>query len=629
MSFAYWLVSKRSEIKIQLYFLRQFVFWLVFFQLNRAVFLICHWDKTADAPFGEVISAFWHAAYLDISTACYITTLSFLLISILAFTGFNLFNKINEWYSYLVISSVSILVACEVGVFGEWETKLSYKAVLYLENPGEMFRSTEGEVLVLSAFLILLQSSVGIYSYRQWVHKKFENKSKWYVSLTFLLLTPFLLALGLRGGLQKIPIGQSDVYFSTYNFLNTAAVNSTWNLMHSVMQNNKYMNKNPYEFYNFEQAKKIVQNLHKVEKDTTINILTNKHPNVVLIIVEGWSGDLIQSLGGYEGITPQFALLEKEGLLFTEIYSSGTRSHQGMAAIFSGYPAHPITSIITQPSKFEQLPCINEQFLKAGYNTSFMFGGQLNYGNIKGYMYFNKFHKIIEGKDFSDDIPTGRLGVHDEYLYANSIEELKNEKQPFFHALFTMSSHSPYDYPMEDVFYWGGNHQAYINSVFYSDKCLGDYIAQARKQEWFDNTLFVIIPDHSHDSPKNWHIFSPEYRKIPILFFGNVIKEEFKGVKWNKLGAQPDIAATLMAQLNLEHKQFKWSKNLLNPYVQEFAFYETGDVVGWVRKQGAFSCNYGLKICYHEKFDDTAPKDSIIAEGKSYLQVLFQDYLDY
>ncbi|MFH1540445.1 MAG: sulfatase-like hydrolase/transferase, partial [Elusimicrobiota bacterium] len=227
----------------------------------------------------------------------------------------------------------------------------------------------------------------------------------------FILITPFLLFLGIRGGIQQIPIQQSDAYFSKHNVLNLAAVNSGWNLAQSIIENKKVIEKNPFQYYPFDEAKKIVQELHNVKKDTTINILNPTRnssnglktnlPNIVLIILEGWSGDLVKSLGGYDSITPNLEKLISEGILFENIYAGGSWSDHGISAIFSAFPAPPMgLSIIAQPNKYIHLPCISEELKNTGYNTSFLFGGQLSYGNIKAYLYYNKFDKIIEGKDF-------------------------------------------------------------------------------------------------------------------------------------------------------------------------------------------------------------------------------------
>jgi phosphoglycerol transferase MdoB-like AlkP superfamily enzyme len=182
---------------------------------------------------------------------------------------------------------------------------------------------------------------------------------------------------------------------------------------------------------------------------------------------------------------------------------------------------------------------------------------------------------------------------------------------------------------MKDVFDWGENEKGYINSAYYTDKCLGNYFKEAEKQHWYKNTLFIIVADHSHNSPRNWHIFSPKYRKIPLLLYGEVIKEEYRGVKWSKLGSQVDLAATVLSQLNMDYSAFKWSKNLFHSGVAEYAYYEVGDGLGWVTPHNRFVYHKGLNNYYEEKYENEEKKQETLKQGKSYLQVLFQEYLDF
>ncbi|MBK9015105.1 MAG: LTA synthase family protein [Saprospiraceae bacterium] len=352
-------------------------------------------------------------------------------------------------------------------------------------------------------------------------------------------------------------------------------------------------------------------------------------PNIVLVVLEGWSSDLIKSCGGYDGVTPNMERMISQGYFFNNCYASGYLSDQGMAAIFSAFPAQPKTSIIQEPNKYGHLPCINTELEKLGYHTSFLFGGQLSYGNIRSYMYFNGFDRIVEGKDFDSSIPQCKLGVADEYLYARQLEELAKEQEPFFAAMFTLSSHSPYDMPMEEVLHWGDKEKGYINSVYYADKCIQDFIEKAKTTSWYKNTLFVFVSDHGHRSPKNWVFYQPEYRKIPLLFYGEVIKPEYRGKIDTVVAAQTDLAATLLGQLDIEAGKYTYSKNLLNPSAQRHVFYSFDEGLCFIKPTG--------QLCWHvkdqridfEKTNTEAGKQELLQEGKAILQVLTKEYFSF
>ena len=232
----------------------------------------------------------------------------------------------------------------------------------------------------------------------------------------------------------------------------------------------------------------------------------------------------------------------------------------------------------------------------------------------------------MEGSDFPKTMPQGKLGIHDEFTLGYMAKDIGKMKQPFFSALFTLSTHSPWDQPFGKPLKWGDNEHEYINAAYYTDHCLGEFFAMARTQPWFENTLFIIVADHSHNSYRNWHPQSREYHKIPMLFYGNAIREEYRGTVWHKLGNQHDLAATLLGQLDLPAANFRFSKNLFNPSVPEFAYYTTEDGVGWIRNNGYFT--YEKKSDYYYWWTDPKLPDSIRKEGKAYLQTVFSMYMN-
>lgn len=609
---------------------KQLFFWMLFFAMARVVFLLYYLGnlKADGAGFFETLAGFFYALKLDFATACYFMVIPFFILLIQSFWTPSFLNFLNKGYSLFLMIVYTLITAGELGLYGEWKTKLNYKALMYFEHPAEVYNSASTIQFFSLLFIVVTLSAFSFWIYRKIFYKNINSEKRNYIfSVLFLLITPPLLVVGMRGGIQQIPIIQSQSYYSDKNILNLAATNNAFNLYISVIENLNNLGRNPFKYYEMDDAAKTIKQIYAVEKDTTINILNTNRPNVVILILESWSSDLIESLGGEPGITPEFRKLEKEGVLFTQILSSGSRSEQGMASIFGGFPAHPISSITKQPDKFVHLPSLVHVFNDLGYATSFYFGGQLIYGNIKGYIIYNQFNRIIEGDNFDRSAPKGKLGVHDEYTLDRLYHDLNSEEQPFFAGLFTLSSHSPYDQPMEELFTWGGNENHYINSAYYADHCLGNFFSSARTQPWFDNTLFILTADHSHNSYKNWPYHTVEYHSIPVLFYGKVIRDEYRGTKWAQPGSQVDFAATILAQMELPHDQFKWSRNLFNPYSPKFRYFGFDNGVIWTEPQGGFSYDADLNM-YYWKTPDTIG-EQVIKNGKIYLQEVFQEYLDH
>ncbi len=617
--------------KLFLLILRQLFFWILFFNFTRLVFLVYYSGiiSVEGIRFTEVLGVFSHAFKLDLATACYFMIFPFLLLLLQSIWSPAWLNTLNKVYSCIMISVYSLSAAAEMGIYAEWKTKLTYKVIKYLSHPSEIYNSAETGTFFLLLLLFALMIAAGSFAYLRWFYRDFTwEKLPFWHSVIFALVIPPLLFTGLRGGVQQIPINQSQSYFSAHNILNLAAVNNAFNLYISIFENLGNMKENPFSFMDDKQAAVIMQGIYDVKKDTTVSVLTTTRPNIVILIMESWSADLIYELGGEPGITPRFSQLVKQGILFNSIYASGSRSEQGMACIFGGFPAHPISSITVQPDKFVKLPSLVSEMKKLNYSTAFYFGGQLIYGNIKSYIIFNGFDQIMEGENFPASIPRGKLGIHDEFSLGYMVNDLDRFRQPFLASLFTVSTHSPWDQPYQKPLKWGGNEQEYINAAYYTDHCLGEFFAKARQKPWFANTLFIIVADHSHNSYRNWHPESKEYHKIPLLMYGDVIKPEFRGKVWNKLGSQHDIASTLLAQMELQHESFRYSKNLFNPYSGEFAYYSTEDGAGWLHGGSYYTFEahpyIGYKWSYFAPGTDST---QTIKEARAYLQSVFGNYL--
>ena len=615
--------------------LKLFLFWIIFFFILRIVFLVYNYGflRLDEISFAEAIASCYFGLKLDASVTSYILLFPFFLLFVQSIILKKWINPLMKIYTGIIILIFSLITAIEFGIYSEWKTKLSYKALTYLSNPDEIFNS----ISTLQFFFLILIVSVlffiGYFIYKKgfykWINIKKRNIT---FSLLFLLLTPCFLFLGIRGGFQEIPITRSQSYYSKHNILNLAALNSGYNLFMSTMENYRFIDENPFKSFPEEKASLIVKKIHEVQKDTTVSIFKTPRPNIVVFLLESWAGDLIESLNGFPGITPNFQKLEKEGVLFTNHYASGNRSQQAMASLFGGFPAIPITTLTNHPEKYKKLPSLVKILNKEGYHTSFYFGGQLIYGNIKSYIIFNEFDDIVEGKDFTGNLIKGKLGVHDEFVFRQQINDLNKMKEPFFSVIFTLSSHSPYDFPSEKQIDFGGKENSFLNSAHYTDKCLGEYFNLAKKQPWYDNTIFILIADHSHNTNSNHPLETFEYRKIPLLILGKPLNDECKGKKINRIASNTDIPATLLKQLNLDTKDFFWSKNLFNPYSPEFAYFELNEGAGWKRPEGHFVINKLIDHYYIINMEpgvSEAKKDSVIIEGKAYLQQVFQEFMDF
>lgn len=605
---------------------------MLFFALQRAIFLIYYTQtiKISKIPLGNVLQTFIAAIKLDAATTSYILIIPCILLVIRGFTVKKWVTTANNMYTLLVLLIYLLISSGELGLFGEWQTKLNYKAIAYLKNPTEVYNSISTARFFFLIGLVIAQLIVFYFLYKKYINRndKSAYSDKVLSKIIFIVFVPILLFIGMRGGINQIPISASESYFSRYNILNIAAVNNAYYLTFNLIEYSHFEETNQFEFMPDDEALMIVKKLHQVEKDTTTMILKSNRPNIIVIFLESWSGDLIESLGGQPGLTPEFHELEKEGFLFKNFYTTGNRSQQAIAAVFAGLPAIPISTLTDYPHKYKALPSLVKDLKAEGYYSSFVFGGDLNYGNIKSYLIYNQFDNLVEEDDFGSTAVRGKLGVHDEDLFDRVLAEVDDQPEPFFTVALTLSSHSPYDQPGERPIDWIEFENEYVNSAWYTDRCLGNFFRKAKEKPWFENTLFIVLSDHSHMSYNNYQLWSFQYRHIPLLFLGGALSDDFRGQQHDRVASNSDITSTILKQLELNTDEYFWSKNMFNPYAPQFAFFETNNGFGWKNSE------YFLESHVVESFDwnKNVPNDKLDAfrkEGQAYLQTLLKEFIEY
>ncbi len=471
---------------------------------------------------------------------------------------------------------------------------------------------------LLIIFLIITMAFIAIYKK---YFNRFIDRKQAKIYILDILFSAFLLAflfVPIRGGIQKIPMNLSDVYFSEKLFADHAAINLPWNITFSIL--NKNNDKNPFDYFSEDTSAALVDSLYNTGQKRIPSILSTEKPNIVIVILESYTAKWVGCLGGVPGVTPNLDKIAGEGLLFTNIYAAGDRSEKGQIAILSGYPNQAINSIIKTPNKTRGLASLSSELEKAGYTTSYTYGGELEFANIKSYLVNAGFDKLTDKYSFPVAERTTSWGVHDQFVFDRFFENLNKEKQPFFATIFSLSSHEPYDVPLK---HFAGTDETTLfkNSVYYTDSVVGNFISKCKLMPWWNNTLIVFVADHGHPLPGNDANDRPAKFHIPLIFSGGALN--MKGVI-NNIGSQTDIATTLLDQLKLPSDKFKWGKDLLDSSAKQFAFYSFNNGFGFVTPQGTETIdNVSKKTIYKDAGFDT----SNIKFGKAYMQFSYQDYL--
>jgi len=619
---------KLNEIRIP-YLVRLIFFWMIYFAIFRLLFVIYHHAKVPDGQHGDTVLAFVNGLRLDLSAACMAVLIPFFLWALQKFYKKKAIDSINRWVNYSLISLVSLLCIANIKMYGEWGTLLNARALNYIIYPKEILTFISLWSVSLLLIICALFVFIGIKLYSLLVTNFSAPIENMYFRIAQILLIPGLLLLGYRGGFQLTPINESSAYYSNLQINNHVAINPLWYLGHSIVEANE--TNNPYIFDSkIEEAKSSTEKLLLKSTEASDVILKTKKPNVVIIILESWTADLIKKLGGEENVTPHFDELTKEGLLFSQIYSSGFRTEQGLVSVLSGYPAQPNNSIVTTPSKAEKLPSLSTELGKQGYQSSFYYGGEVEFANMKTYLSNTHFVKIIDKNNFSGKELNSKWGAHDEFVFSKQLHELKSEKQPFFSVVLTLSTHEPFEVTMQTPFTGTEEGELFKKAAYYTDYCLYNYFVEAKKQPWYENTLFVLVADHGHRLPRERDMNLPEGRRITTFITGGALVDSLKGKVFDKICNQHDLPATLLKQLGLSSDDFKWSKDVFNANTKPFAYYSNENVLGWITPEQSIAYYYAT-----QKADVVSPSknekldNEKLNEAKAYLQTLYQNYLDY
>ncbi|SHL98775.1 LTA synthase family protein [Hymenobacter psychrotolerans] len=610
---------------------RYFLFWLAFFVVAKAVFLLYHFGKAGTLPAGTLAGIFGYGLRLDASAAAYLSLVPFVLLMAGSLLGNRAgTDRLIRFYTAVTGVLVAFLSTADLELYRTWGFRLDATPLQYLNSPAEMAASAGSAplLLLIGAFIGLLL--LGYLLYNTIVGRLPQLPAGFGRGRAALasLLYAVLLVVPLRGGVQQIPINQSDVYFASQPFANHAAVNVPWNVVNSLTT---LRDTDParYQFLPDSTAQRLVRPLYTytdtpAADSATTGLLRTARPNVVFIILESFTAKLVGSMGGEAGITPNLDSLARTGVLFSNIYAAGDRSQKGLVALLSGYPSQPTSGgIIKSPRKTEQLPHLARSLKQAGYSTQYYYGGELAFANMKSYLMTAGYARLTERADFPKSQQNSKWGAHDHVLFDKVLADLRTQRQPFFTTAFTLSSHEPFEIPIPRKFRGTDETALFRNSVYYTDWALGRFLHEARQQPWYDNTLLVLVADHGHTLPGFSAVDSPDKFQIPLVLAGGALRPEARGRVVRSLGSQTDIAATLLAQLQLPATGYRWSRDLLRPVQQPSAFYCYNDGFGFVTPAGSLTFD---NVSGRETSRTKGVPSRQLRQGQAYEQLSMQDY---
>lgn len=294
---------------------------------------------------------------------------------------------------------------------------------------------------------------------------------------------------------------------------------------------------------------------------TVSNPGTPRTPNIVLVTIESLSGKYLGSNGDPRNLTPNLDALRKQSLYFNNFYATGTRTDRGLEAITLSMPPTPGRSIVKRIGRESGFASLGQHLSEVGYDSVFVYGGRGYFDNMNAFFSGNGYRVVDQTSvDESDISFKNAWGMSDEDLYRQAVKlaDADHANQvPFFLQLMTTSNHRPYTYPDGKIDIKSGNGRD--GAVKYTDYAIGQFLAEARKKPWFDNTLFIFVADHTAGSAGKEDLPVQNYQ-IPLFIYGpKLIEAREEG----KLASQIDLAPTLLGLLNMSYTSTFFGRNLL------------------------------------------------------------------
>jgi FeS assembly ATPase SufC len=467
----------------------------------------------------------------------------------------------------LAAALISIIFVVDMALYTFWGFKLDASVFLYIDSPKEALASVSVGFILLRVLAILLLIALNSWVLLKITPSVLTATRKRIAGTAGMLLLGGVLFIIIRGGVTESTSNIGQVYFSNEPFLNHSAVNPDFSLLSSMGKSQDFASE--FNFFDEEKRAALFDGLYPTtDGDSIIQVLNTKRPNILIILMEGFGGAFVEPLGGLPDVTPHFNRLSKEGVFFTNCYANSFRTDRGTVCTFSGYLGLPTASVMKIPAKSRTLPAIAEGLSKAGYKTDFLYGGDINFTNMKSYLLSTGYQRLTANTDFSLAEQTSNAwGVNDDITFEYLYNQLRNRKEegPWHTAFLTLSSHEPFEVPYHRL------EDKIPNAFAYTDECLGKFVDRLKQTPAWKDLLVICLPDHGFYYPREGSNAMPRFYHIPLLWLGGAVKQP---MQVDKIMNQTDLAATLLGQLGLEHTAFTFSRNVLgSDYKYPFAFY--------------------------------------------------------
>lgn len=586
---------------------RIYLTWLLVFLLEKPAFMLYY-----HLPVSKVGEVLWHGLSLDLAMSGYLTSVPAVILLVSVWWRPKALSYLMKGFMMVASFLVAFTFMLNLVLYGYWNFPLDSTPIYYfLTSPKDAFASANlfQELLGMIATFVL---AYGIYWLVRW-KASYQVESRPIRQTFLMIVTLGMLFLSIRGSVTVSSTNTGKAYFSHVMELNHAAVNPTFSLFESFAHQVDFGRQ--YRFMTDDQADKYFKQMVCTESDEARTLLRTDRPDDILLIIwEGFPKDLMTALGGKRNVAVEMDSLAHHAILFRQFYANSFRTDRGLVSVLSGYPAQPTTSLMKFPKKTESLPSIAQSLKRYGYHTSYYYGGDADFANMRSFLVSQGFLNIVSDVDFPISEKLSKWGVPDHLVAQRLMYDVKREgKGRHFRVFQTSSSHEPWDVPYHRL------KDKRLNSFAYTDHTIGQLIRDYQKLPQWKNTLVIILADHVGSYLEHLDNEIPQRYQIPLIWAGGAITQP---MRVDTLGGQIDLAATLLGQMNIPHHDFTFSKDMMSKKTPKFGYFTFPDLWGMATKDATIIYdNKSKKVIYKKG----SHPERYIDQGKAFLQKLYDD----
>lgn len=589
-----------------LYLIKYYLLTVVIFIAAKVGFMLMN---GGDHPFatGDMTDVVWHGLSLDLSTALYVFAIPFIcMMASIWYPREKCFRWILRPFSLIIAIAFALAFVADTSLYEFWNFKLDASCLQYLETPTEAMASVSTGYILLRLLVIILLVWLFTLAYWRIPLRLPEMHHRIIATIAGLVAMP-LIFVGIRGGLHESTTNIGQVYYSQNQFLNHSAVNPVFSFMASLERTANFVP--DYTFMEDSECARLMEGFYFTDSTEPDTLLRTQHPNIVVILMESCGGIFTEDIGKRSDIMPHLNQLTEEGVFFANFYANSYRTDRGTLCTWSGYPSFPRSSVMKMPEKTRLMPGIAQSLRKNGYHTYYLYGGDINFTNMRSYLITTGFEQLHWMKDYSlEEQKTSEWGVRDDITFATLSDMVRQGQEPFLIGYSTLSSHEPWDVPTHRL------DDEILNAFNYLDECIGNFINDMKQTPQWDNLLVILLPDHgfSYLGVGEEHEL---HDHVPMLWLGGAIKSPRR---IEQICNQTDLPATLLGQLGIAHHEYFFSRDIMSKsYQYPFAVHTYNNGITMRDSTGfaVFDLNANRIIV-----DKSSDSELLIKKGKAILQ---------